>query len=176
MEKPEAGRDGGEDGRDVSTRKRIEEALQLQAAWAPVFGRDERIGALLREMKEAAAASSRIVARVGVSEVCTRCDREEGGSCCGAGIELRYSAVLLLINLLLGTRPPTRRQFSDGCFFLGEHGCTLSARHVLCVNYLCSRIQRMLSAEELGRLQETTGREMDVLFALHETLKKKMAS
>jgi hypothetical protein len=176
MGKPNSASDGAEDGRDVSTRKRIEEAIQLNAAWAPVFGRDEQVGALLREMGEAIAASARIMADLGVSRICMWCDKEDGGSCCGAGIESRYSTVLLLINLLLANRPPTRRLFPDGCFFLGEHGCTLTARDVLCVNYLCSRIQRTLTPEELGKLQSTTGREMDVLFALNETLKKKIAT
>jgi len=175
MWKPDSYSDVHEYNRDASAREAIAEAIRLHSKWVQVLGQDERVVSLLREMAESAAASARVMVRVGVSEICMRCETEEGGSCCGAGIESRYSRVLLLANLLMGTGLPTRRLFRDSCYFLGDHGCTLTARHVLCVNYLCSRIQHALSPEELWELQETTGREMDLLFTLNEVLKKKMA-
>ncbi len=175
MSKADSYSDVQEFNRDASARETIAEAIRLHSKWVHVFGQDERIVSLLREMAESAAASARVMVRVGVSEICMRCETEEGGSCCGAGIESKYSRVLLLANLLMGAGLPRRRLFRDSCYFLGDHGCTLTARHVLCVNYLCSRIRHALSLEELWELQETTGREMDLLFTLNEVLKKKMA-
>lgn len=173
--KPDSHSDAQKCNRDFSARETINEAIRLHSKWGRVFGQDERIVSLLREMAESAAASARVMGQVGVSEICMRCDTEEGGSCCGAGIETRYSRVLLLANLLMGIRLPTKRLYGDSCYFLGVRGCTLMARHVLCVNYLCSRIRRALSPEELWGLQQTTGREMELLFTLNEALKKKMA-
>lgn len=175
MSRPVSHSDVQEYSRDVSARETITEAIRLHLEWVHIFGKDERIVSLLGKMAESTAASARVMAQVGVSEICRRCDTEEGGSCCGAGIESRYSKVLLLVNLLMGTRLPSRRLFGDSCYFLGDHGCILMARDVLCVNYLCSKIQQALSPKELRELQETTGKEMDLLFTLNEAVKKKMA-
>jgi hypothetical protein len=111
----------------------------------------------------------------GVVATCRHCDENEGGSCCGAGIENHYNPVILLINLLMGATLPQERQIENGCYFLSSRGCTLKARDVLCVNYLCLQIQGMLTREDLVTLQNTTGDELDTLFMLHETIKKCMS-
>ena len=108
----------------------------------------------------------------GVASACRHCSEEDGDTCCGAGIENRYTPRLLLINLLLGNVFPEKRFRSNGCFFLSEKGCSLKARLVLCVNYLCPKIQGMGSSEELARLQTITGQEMDEGFLLDEAVKK----
>ena len=103
---------------------------------------------------------------------CKRCDEEEGGSCCGAGIENRYPPPLLLINLLLGQALPAERCFANSCFFLGTDGCMLMARDVLCINYLCTGFQKSLAHEDLVRLQTVTGEEMETVFRVHEAVKQ----
>jgi hypothetical protein len=108
----------------------------------------------------------------GVVNACRHCEEEEGGSCCGAGIENKYSPTLLLLHLLLSGELPKTRQWANSCFFLGENGCRLKARHVLCINYLCLRIQKMLPSQDLIALQTITGEEMDTVFHLHETVKR----
>jgi hypothetical protein len=110
----------------------------------------------------------------GVLTACTHCDEEEGGSCCGAGIENKYTPVLLLINLLLGVTLPDRRISSNSCFFLGPAGCRLKARHVICINYLCTRLQKEIPTWALQSLQAVTGEEMDTIFILHEKIKKNL--
>ncbi len=112
----------------------------------------------------------------GVARACKRCEEQEGGSCCGAGIENRYDPLQLLINLLLGVSLPVRRRFRDSCHFLEPDGCSLKARHVLCVNYLCTRLQQSLSVDERSTLQAILGEELDTGFILHEALRKTLGS
>jgi hypothetical protein len=62
----------------------------------------------------------------------------------------------------------------NSCYFLGEYGCLLTARHVLCVNYICKKLQKKLTRDELIELQPCAGEELDTLFILHEAIKKRM--
>jgi hypothetical protein len=82
--------------------------------------------------------------------------------------------VLLAINLLLGGTLPEVSHCANGCFFLDEDGCSLVARHVLCVNYLRLRIQRGLPLDVLIRVQTAAGAELDTAFLLQEAMKKQM--
>lgn len=132
---------------------------------------DQRIARLLDELKEAVEASRRELAESGVADVCRRCDQEEGGSCCGAGIENRYDGSLLLINLLLGVDLPQERCRADACFLSGENGCLLTARHVICINYLCKKVTDQIDPARIRALQEKEGREVDILFMLNERIK-----
>jgi len=47
-------------------------------------------------------------------------------------------------------------------------------RHILCINYLCLRIQREMPPDKMAALQDVTGREMDSVFTVHEAIKKFM--
>ncbi|OPY12383.1 MAG: hypothetical protein A4E69_02248 [Syntrophus sp. PtaB.Bin138] len=159
---------------DSPILQKINTARELYAVWHADLTQDREIAGLLSSLKEAAGRSFSVMVDLGVVAACMRCEEEEGGSCCGAGIENRYSPVLLLINLLLGKSLPDHRKIPRSCFFLGERGCTLWARHILCINYLCSKIQGMLDHEALAVLQSTTGKEMDILFAVNEAIKKRL--
>lgn len=127
-------------------------------------------------LKQAVARSRDEMARIGIAASCKACDEQEGGSCCGAGIERHYSATLLLLNLLLGVELPDTRHDPLSCFFLSEGGCRLIARHVICINYLCHRITSRISARELAALREKEGDELNLIFCLHETVKKKLSA
>lgn len=152
----------------------IRQAQALHGTWGPALSRNPRIQSLMESLNLKMEASWRLMAAIGLIDACRHCDEEEGGSCCGRGIENKYSPVLLLANLLAGVTFPLERFQANGCFFLGETGCTLKIRDVLCVNYLCDKIQKMLPHEELVRLQTTTGKELDEVFILQETIRKCM--
>jgi hypothetical protein len=153
-------------------QEKIEVAEELYRQFSEVLRQNPSILRLLAAVEQSVGASRDIMLEVGVVAACRHCDEEEGGSCCGAGIENRYNPTLLLINLLLGATLPLERYSENSCYFLGERGCRLQVRHVLCVNYLCHRIQDLLEHENLIRLQTVTGEEMDKGFLLHETIKK----
>lgn len=132
---------------------------------------DPAVADLIERFRNAAEASHREMVRSGVAETCMRCARYEGGSCCGRGIEDRYSGLLLLVNLLLERPLPGERYDPQGCFFLGENGCLLLARHVLCVNYLCAKITQHMEPARIRPLRDREGEELDLLFLLTEKVK-----
>jgi hypothetical protein len=151
--------------------EKIAIARDLCERLAEALRADSTIAAQLRELSVRVEASENFSRRSGVSLACMLCDREEGGSCCGAGIEDRYTPELLLINLLLGVTLPESRHWANSCHFLGERGCILYARDILCVNYLCSRLKKNIPHECLLQLQEVTGPEMELLFLLHDRIR-----
>jgi hypothetical protein len=158
--------------RDRHICEKITEAHELFALWGEALRKDPHIIPLLKSLEIKIAASGKAMHDSGVSSACKHCAEEDGENCCGAGIENKYTSRVLLINLLLGNALPEKRLWLRRCFFLTENGCSLKARLVLCVNYLCLKIQRMLPPEELARLQQITGEEMDESFILDEAVKK----
>ncbi|MCF8146807.1 MAG: hypothetical protein K9N21_23115 [Deltaproteobacteria bacterium] len=159
----------------ISLSSPIEEKI----AWArrnyERFGeallKERGIAGLLENLREAVAASRQEMAQTGIAEICRRCDREEGGSCCGAGIENRYDVWLLLINLLLGTHLPEERYHPDACFLSGADGCLLAARHIICINFLCKNVTDQVDPCRISALREKEGAEANALFMLHERIK-----
>ena len=157
----------------------INRPVKERIAWAEscfqmgraLFLEDEKIPGLLSEFKSAVKASTQKMDKIGVVALCRECDQEEGGSCCGKGLENRYDAWLLLINRLLGVDLPRERHQAAGCFFLGEKGCLLMARHVICINYMCKKITNNLQPSVLNDLQEVEGVEINGLFMLNERIK-----
>lgn len=126
-------------------------------------------------LKTAIERSRRSMAESGILQVCGDCERN-GGSCCGAGLENRYTDLLLLINLLLGVELPAERRDRRSCFFLGEHGCRLAARHVLCINYLCHGITSRIDPSRITELRAHEGNEIHLLFRLNEHFYKTISS
>jgi len=160
--------------RYLSIREKIGEARDLYEAWADRLCGDAGICELLGRLERNIRASTEAMRVLRVDRACKRCEEEEGGSCCGAGIENHYDPLQLLINLLLHAHLPDRKRFQDSCHFLEVDGCCLKARHVLCVNYLCSKLQQTLSREDMNALQGVIGEELETGFALHEAVRKKV--
>lgn len=134
--------------------------------------RDAQGAQLLTTLAEAVAAARAELRRSGVMAACRSCEIDDGGSCCGAGIEDRYDGLLLLINRLLGVRLPATRVVPDGCYFVSQTGCVLCLRHTICVSYLCSRIHRTVAPERLAELAAAEGQEQEMAFLLHDRLRR----
>jgi hypothetical protein len=132
---------------------------------------DSTLYHLLTDLKDAIHSSHFQITQAGIDVVCRECDEKDGGSCCGAGLENKYSGVLLLMNLLLGQTIPEQRLDSKSCFFLREKGCSLLARHVICVNYLCGKITHRIPPKAIAMLREKEGMELEALFIVHERIK-----
>ena len=79
---------------------------------------DEQIKDLLARLRVAIRRSNEAMFDAGVVSVCAKCEQEEGGSCCGEGLENRYDGVMLLINLLLDVQLPHERCDAASCSFL----------------------------------------------------------
>jgi hypothetical protein len=134
------------------------------------FAEDKKVLELADKLKKAIHLSREMMKASGVVDICARCEYEEGGSCCGKGIENRYDRWLLIVNLLLGVRLPHVREIDNSCFFLGQAGCRLAARHVICINYICKKIEEHIPPDSLNSLKEAEGREIELMFFLHERL------
>ncbi len=126
---------------------------------------------LLEDYRHAVDQSWQAMDAHGVVAECTDCAVNDGGSCCGKGIEDKFDSVLLLINLLLGCDLPDERLDPDGCWFLGEKGCVITARHVICINYMCKRLYRALDTADIHAVQQAMGHETDLVFMLEQRLK-----
>jgi hypothetical protein len=157
-----------------SIYEKIEQARNLLETCGNSLIEDPQIHALLRKLRDCIESTNQSMVTLGVVAECKNCEEREGGSCCGSGIENKYEAVLLLINLLLGDSLENEESSGNSCYFLGKKGCTLTARHVLCVNYICQKLQKKLTREELIALQTCAGEELDTLFFLHEAIKKRL--
>ena len=153
----------------------IDEKIAWARHYYKEFGdnllKEKRLVDLLAHLKTAVVASRKEMAMTGIVEVCRRCEQEEGGSCCGAGLENRYDGWLLLINLLLGVKLPKTKQQTGSCFLLGKNGCLLMARHVICINYLCKKITDLIDPRTIMELREKESEEVNTLFMLHESIK-----
>ncbi|MFC1580170.1 hypothetical protein ACFL4N_04595 [Thermodesulfobacteriota bacterium] len=157
---------------DATIHEKIAWARDCFARAGDRLLKDPRIADLLNRLSNAITDSHRAMGVSGISEECRQCEHQEGGSCCGAGLENRYSGTLLLINLLLGVKLPPKRTAPSNCHFLGDKGCRLLARHVICVNYVCRKITDRIDPEGIAPLREAEGRELDILFLLNEHIKK----
>jgi hypothetical protein len=141
-----------------------------------VYGRellsDKAIQPLFETYRKAIQQSWMQMKMIGLVAECTDCAANDGGSCCGKGIEDRFDVILLLINLLMGCSLPSSPWDETGCWFLGERGCRIPARHVICVNYICKRLDSKLEKKGLRLLQEKIVLETDAGFAFEESIKK----
>jgi hypothetical protein len=160
----------------------VSRSVKEEIAWAErcykekggLFLSDERTTILLDQLKAAVRASRKAMTVAGVADECRTCEEREGGSCCGAGLENKYNGTLLLINLLLGIQIPKQRFDSSSCLFLGPEGCLLVARQVICVNYLCKKIEDCIDPSKIAMLREKEGVELECLFLLKEHIKKNL--
>ncbi len=158
-------------GTDYPIVHKIKWATQIYKCWGQKILLDTEITRFLEAYRQQIQQTWSLMEQIGVVAECTDCAIHDGGSCCGIGIEDRFDTVLLLINLLLGAKLPDRRWDSKGCWFLGEKGCTIVARHVICINYLCKRLYQKIDHAGLQRLQRQIIREADASFVLEERLK-----
>lgn len=159
-------------GIDHPIDRKIEWAQKTMETFGPMILEDHGISRLLKDYRVAIKETWACMSESGVTSVCTDCAVNDGGSCCGRGIENRFDAPLLLINLLMGSPLPDAGFDPGGCLFLGEKGCLIIARQLICVNYICRRLDERIDKEGLLHLKEMIGEEACAGFALEEALKK----
>lgn len=151
--------------------KKLSWAHLLYDSLGEKIKKDQAICSLLHEYHKTIHASWQAMKRYGVVEECTRCALQDGGSCCGQGIENKFDIITLLINLLSGVSLPAKPWDLTGCWFLGEKGCLLVARHVICVNFVCKRLYAAIPSEKIQLVQKAMQAETDAGFILEEYLK-----
>ncbi len=157
-----------------SIQHKIELARNLYAVWGDALRRDPSIRDLIGRLDRSIKRSREAMLSLGVVEACKRCDEEEGGSCCGAGLENKFDRFLLLMNLLLGVSLPEYHCRLDSCYLLTPQGCMLKVRLILCVDFLCPKILGALTRDQLIKLQQISGDELVIGFMLYDAIKKKL--
>ena len=155
-----------------SIQDKIKLAQDLYTLWGDALRKQSHINKLLADLDGCLRVSRRSMLEFKIIEICKSCDEEEGGSCCGAGMENKIDSLLLLMNLLLGGSLPEHHLRTGSCYLLGDSGCVLKVRLVLCVDFLCDKILTVLKAEELLSLQKISGEELVTGFRLYDALKK----
>jgi hypothetical protein len=110
----------------------------------------------------------------GIVQECADCAVNGEGTCCGVHTGYKCDSVLILINLLLGVSVHIQTQEPHLCAFLTKHGCSLSARPVICVNFTCHRLNSNIPHEKLDRVQRIVGEELTTLFMIEEHIKERI--
>ena len=151
-------------------RKNIESARNLYQTFKCQISTDPDIACALERLKKLIQSTQETFSSTGISAVCKKCG-ESGRHCCRAGTENKCDDILLLINLLLNNPLYYRPMEQAACGFLGEKGCTLVARPVICLNYLCQAIQDKIDHTRLIAVQQAIGSELDLQFILCEKIK-----
>jgi len=155
-----------------SIEDKMRTARQMYDSWSDQLKREPHIHQLIEKLERCLENSRAAMLELGIVEICKHCDEEEGGSCCGAGLENKFDTVLLLTNLLLGVSLPDGHRRPDSCYLLTDKGCRLKVRLVLCVDFLCPKILNTLSRGDLLRLQQVSGDELTTGFMLYDAVKK----
>jgi hypothetical protein len=127
---------------------------------------------LLKKLDQNIEATREEMQTTGVLSECADCALHGEGTCCGLRTGYKCDSILLFINLLLGRSVSDQPKDPQKCFFLTDKGCSLRARPVICVNFVCNRLRDKIPHEQLVRLQEIAGAELDMLFATEEYIKK----
>ncbi len=158
-------------GPDHPMDEKLSWAHLLHDSFGEEMKRDQVIRRLLHEYHETINASWQAMREHGVADECTRCALQDGGSCCGQGIENKFDVITLLVNLLSGVSLPVKPWDPTGCWFLGEKGCLLLARHVICINFICKRLYAAVPSRNIQLVQKAMQAETDAGFILEEYLK-----
>ncbi len=162
-------------GAEISIQDKIARAREIWDAHGQYLMADPDVVNALDNLRRAIEQSWDLMRRLRVVECCSICATEqEGGGCCGAGIENWYDEYVLLMNLMLGRPIPGKRFDETGCLFLGPNGCLLMARFHFCINYLCHRIKEQLNRQELEELTAQNGKEIYCGWLLENVIREKL--
>ena len=154
----------------------IASAYNLRISCGDSLLQDSEMQTLLHRLNKTIAATVNEMESVGVVKECADCAVHGEGTCCGTRTGYKCDSILILLNLLLSVSPVIQTRHPHLCAFLTEQGCSLRARPVICVNFICRRLRRNITHESIVRLQEVAGEELDALFTAEEHVKKKIAS
>lgn len=155
---------------EASLRVTLEEARRLFARHGAQMSADRQVSACLERYRNRIETMQQLMEDLGIPAACGKCAQEDHGSCCFEGIEDGYGPLLLLINLLMGCELPEAKEVRGSCFFVGERGCKLKARYYFCLHYLCPRLQAFLKPEQITKLHQVLGEELQAGWEAEMTL------
>ena len=160
---------------EKNLKKQVEKALLLHAALGPACLEDPEPGGLLLELDRLAEATDSLMLTTGVAAACSKCAAATG-SCCFREMGESYGSIQLLGNLLLGAELPRECDFPESCFFVGEKGCKLKARHSFCLNYFCPELIGILGDRTVLEIQRQVGEQLSIGWELERALTRFITS
>ncbi len=145
---------------DEVARRMWRDAEVLLACWGDRLRTDEVCREALWCYEQVIEKTAWWMRHLRVWERCAACGTSLRQSCCAAEVATWYDRETFLINLLLGVEMPAVPFYEQHCIFLGEHGCTLKARHYYCVHFLCPDLHHSLTQSEKRSLASIVGEEV----------------
>lgn len=136
---------------------------------------DTALEVLFETYRDLIRKTDALMIESGVVSACSRCAVEKG-SCCFAGMDDGYGALLLYVNLLMGSELSEKADFPRSCRFVGKAGCRLKARHSFCLNYFCPDLRESLGEKEVERIQRSVGEQLLAGWELERALALWMAN
>ncbi len=155
--------------------QRLAAALRLHRGQGRSLADDPVIKSRLARVRELAASLQGQMEDMEMGSRCSRCAARPGGGCCSAVMADNTDAILLLINMLLGTEMEWQEENPADCSFLGRQGCTLAIKPIFCLNYNCSRIRNAAGKEEMATLEYLAGRLLGAQTELEGILLDRLA-
>ncbi len=152
----------------------IDKAYELHQLFGQALIQDNELNTLLKRLNQNIMATKNQLILTGVVKECADCAVHGEGTCCSNRTGYKCDSILILLNLLLGNPPVIQTEHSHLCPFLSEQGCSLIARPVICVNFICQRLRKNIPHVSLVLLQNTAGEEIDTLFTIEEHIKNKI--
>jgi hypothetical protein len=150
---------------------RVAWARRIHNGYGIGVAEDDKISALLSRYREAIEKTCKLMVEKGVASACSVCAGKCKGGCCFHGMEEDYDVIHLLINLLLGNPIGVSKTQSGECWFLGERGCTLTAKAYFCLNYFCPQLNDALGAQGMGALLEAVWQEHSAAWEVDRALR-----
>ena len=138
--------------------KKLEKARMLQEIYGEPLAQQKAIQEQLEVLRDAVLSLDTQMAAMDMGKTCSQCAATPKGGCCSAymGNE-NNDALLLLMNILAGVDVRLIGDNGDECCFLAKRGCVLLFKPIFCLNYLCGRIQKESSRDDLTRLEQKSG-------------------
>ena len=159
------------EGKENGVSSKIALARNLYQKHSQDLLSDKALSEMLIQLDQKIEATQKEMATTGVVAECADCAVQGEGTCCSERTGHKPDITLLLINLLIGKTLPDKAQSTDLCYFLTNRGCSLRARPILCVNFVCSRLREKIPHKVMVHLQQTAGYEMDILFGIEAHIK-----
>lgn len=134
--------------------------------------KDPYLNEQLKLLRDSIEQSRNTMRESGMSAECFKCSVNDEATCCGNEYSLYCNAILLLINRLLGVEIKQQTYSKTLCAYITPTGCSLLARPVICLNFLCNRLRANIPHHRIVITQNIVGKELDNLFRIEEYIKK----
>lgn len=137
---------------------KLQFAVSLERDFGQELLQQDRVVSQIEILQKAVISLDTHMESMNMGKTCSQCAATPKGGCCSAymGNE-NNDSLQLFMNILAGVDVKQVCNNNVECCFLSERGCILLFKPIFCLNYLCRRIQKKSSNEELNCLEHKAG-------------------